>query len=469
MLSHSLTYFNNIKIYTSELYFLFFTFLLILILWSLPDIDIFINIFYILFVWIISSVFFVFNRVKYLVCLFSPNFLCFYYISLSICFGSLASHYEYGKLLNDFISDLKDVKFLKFILTFLISGLFVNVLIATRFSYNNQIYIKHHTFRNISFLPIYLIFCIFSIYFFSMFESFFSYPVKLILSISACFLLCRFNIFTRLFIYLLIIYPFSIGFSNKRELILIILLIFFTESLNNKIILKPTIKTFLYGTSMSLIVLVFIMGLSVMRGYGGFDANNIFTALLFIPEYMSSDLFLHNIADNLEVSHTFPASVLPISYIVEGKIDILAGSSLIKPFFIPFPSDIVTFKPESALRIFTYVQAKHIAIDGGSFPVPFLAETFMNFHFFGILIYLFFFLTFEKLYYSSICSNLLIDKSVFLLCALYTFVVVRGSGLDLYILHLLVPVFLYLCFLKLIIYIFNTFINFQRGVPYVSK
>ena len=159
------------------------------------------------------------------------------------------------------------------------------------------------------------------IYTLTMLPYFFIYAIQLLFAVLLFFLMMQKPAVIRLIIYTLTIIPFSISFSNKRELILVLIVIMFCEAVRSRAKISLTFRTMLLGIVGFSTFLFFITVMSIMRGYGGFaGADTLWSAIPYILPYVSSDLFLSNFADNLEVSHTLPALVLPIEYAIESPL-----------------------------------------------------------------------------------------------------------------------------------------------------
>ena len=230
----------------------------------------------------------------------------------------------------------------------------------------------------------------------------------------------------RLIIYTLTIIPFSISFSNKRELILVLIVIMFCEAVRSRAKISLTFRTMLLGIVGFSTFLFFITVMSIMRGYGGFaGADTLWSAIPYILPYVSSDLFLSNFADNLEVSHTLPALVLPIEYAIESRIELLAGATIIKPIFLPFPAEIFWFARVSDKNFHARASPSNFC-KWRFLPVPFLSETFMNFHLFGLIVYACTFLIMERVFKRAIVTPYILPKTGFLILSVYFFVVTRG-------------------------------------------
>lgn len=226
--------------------------------------------------------------------------------------------------------------------------------------------------------------------------------------------------------------------ENKREVIMIAMILFFLESLFHNVKFNINLKSVLFYPFFIAVFVLLILITSILRGYGGFDGVNFINAFYYLPDYIKSDSFIDSLIDNFEISHTYPAAVLPVEYVLTGKMQLLYGESIVKPLFLPISRDVISFKPESALAIFTKMQNEGFYNRGGSLPVPFPAELFMNFYFSSIL-FLFlivglFDVLFLKLKKFNV-NSIRFKSSV--ASVMLVFIFVRGGGGDLYTLTLL--------------------------------
>jgi hypothetical protein len=243
----------------------------------------------------------------------------------------------------------------------------------------------------------------------------------------------------RILLYLPLLIMFVIfNHDNKREVILMTFAILALDSLFSKEKFKIDIKnSSLYIVAISLLVTL-VTTSSILRGYGGYGDVNFFKALSLVPKYIGSDNFIDSIIDNFEVSSVYPSVVLSIEYIETGRLSLIYGESLIKPLFLPIPRDFFPSKPESIITIFTREQSPHFLLRGGSLPVAFPGELFINFHFFSLFILLgivsFFNYIFSSL--KNLPSHGLLFK-ISSAASLLIFIFIRGGGLDLYTISLL--------------------------------
>ena len=125
---------NSLSVSKLDISFGFFSIALLLTLWAIPYEDILYNIGLLSVVFVVFSISYTLSRVNYFVSLFSPNFICFFYLSLSFSVGCFSAYFGYGKLLNDFIDDLKNVSNLKVITSFIYLGLLINLSIGISYA-----------------------------------------------------------------------------------------------------------------------------------------------------------------------------------------------------------------------------------------------------------------------------------------------------------------------------------------------
>lgn len=243
----------------------------------------------------------------------------------------------------------------------------------------------------------------------------------------------RLRIFVYAF-YLIMMLVFN--YESKREIILILLVMLLIESVCRDIHFKFKLGSIFAFGALGVIFFVFILAASILRGYGGFESGSFIDAIAYIPSYMGSDGFIDGLTDNLEVSYNYAAAVIPIDYVLNGRIDYQYGLTLIKVLFMPIPREIFPMKPDSIIMIFTREYDPALWSVGGSYPVVFSSEIFLNFHFFGLPVFI------GVIYFiNSFFMGLLSSKfgSFAFCCYVYLvvmfFILVRGSGLELYVLN----------------------------------
>lgn len=243
-------------------------------------------------------------------------------------------------------------------------------------------------------------------------------------------------------LYLLILLQFS--FSNKRELAMALFAIAFLECYGKNYKLNLNFKSSFICVSFIFLFLAMVLAASILRGYGGFEPKSFFHAILLIPSYVSSDVFIDGITDNLELNYSYGTSVTAMDYVITQKMDYLYGASLIKPLFLPIPREIWETKPESSMLIFTREFSYVWWQNGGSLPIMLAADMFINFHFFGIFIFIcivYFLNKAFSLFKLGHTSSFKMHGYFFLFIT--TLMFVRGSGLDQYLLYFIfaAPVF----------------------------
>lgn len=278
-----------------------------------------------------------------------------------------------------------------------------------------------------------------------MFSSFF------VLTLFFCRYLRKIKRFSyRLFFYVLIIFfSLLISSESKREIMFIVLLITFFEMLPYfNFVLHFSIKQFILALAGGSIILFLIIWASLNRGYGNYEEVNFLSSLLYVKDYINSNLFLDYISDNLELTAVYFNAVNCVEMFFHGDIDFLFGSTLIKPLFIFFPRELFTFKPESMINIYTKSFYPYYYRIDGSIPTPFYSELFLNTYIFLPLACYYIIFIFEKIYQKL----LLVIYDVFdVRVAIYSMLIftelqfVRGSGLDLLVFTCLAGLPMYFC------------------------
>jgi hypothetical protein len=256
----------------------------------------------------------------------------------------------------------------------------------------------------------------------------------------------------RIFIYVLLLLIGSIfSYSSKREIIFFVIPIIFCEVVFNKIILNFKIISKLIFLFFFLITLIIVM--SIMRGYGSYidDNESLISAFFLVSKYINDPQFFKFLFNNLEFNYTFYHSFQSIEYVIQNPDLLTYGSTLIKVLFIFFPRSIFGFKPDSIIAQYTSFHNIEFRDVGGSFPINLISEFFWNFSFFGIVfvIILGFIITKVFIFFlKNFGPNFLTISLLFIYTNLLMFY--RGSGLDLYVVYIILFVF-YLFLYNLII------------------
>ena len=157
--------------------------------------------------------------------------------------------------------------------------------------------------------------------------------------------------------------------------------------------------------------------------------------------YMTSEIFVDGITDNLELNYNYGVSITSVDHVLSSLIPYQYGASLIKVLFLPIPRDAVSFKPDSMMQLFTKVYKPEWWDHEGSMPVIFSSDMFMNFHFFGLLPYAIVWIFIDKaflLFHTTHPRSFVFCSCAFLFITILMFA--RGSGLEQWLLYYLLTV-----------------------------
>lgn len=188
------------------------------------------------------------------------------------------------------------------------------------------------------------------------------------------------------------------NFDNKRELAMLLFLITYFESLYGGFRVRLRPRNIVAAGGFVCAFLGLVITASVLRGYGGSDAETLVDAVAYVPQYIGSDLFIDGLTDNLELNYNYGAAVNAIELGMKGSIPLQLGGSLWKVLWLPVPRALFPDKPESIMQIYTRVYAPDQASIGGSLPVSFSSEMFLNFNVFGLLPFALVWLAIDRLY-----------------------------------------------------------------------
>jgi hypothetical protein len=227
----------------------------------------------------------------------------------------------------------------------------------------------------------------------------------------------------------------AVSFENKREVAMTMFAIIFLECFFTNARLRFTPIKLLSYASLFGVFLIIVIVASVLRGYGEYVANSPFDLIRMVSGYIGSDIFADGITDNLELNYNYGVTVTSIDFALRGLIDFQYGATVIKPLFLPFPRELIDWKPESALQIFTRAYAPDWWAEGGSMPVSLAAEMFINFHVVGVLGLVAIVNLLNKIFvhYPPSAQRLSGYSSAFL--ALTVLMFARGSGFEQYLLY----------------------------------
>ena len=273
----------------------------------------------------------------------------------------------------------------------------------------------------------------------SIIEPLFSFSIQLLLLVVQLMLVANCGRLYRGVIYLFYLVIFTaFNFSNKREIAVALIVVMYFELLYSNAKLKVTFKSIALGGAVGLIFCLLVMAASISRGYGGFELSSSFAAFGLIPKYVMSDLFLDSIIENFELSYVFAAAYIAADYVMTGQIDYQFGLSYLKPLFFLFDREIYWWKPDSVMILFTKRYDPAFYSLGGSYPVLSPTEAFVNFHYFGLIVFGLLLAAGNKLFVGLEfgAGKAFRVLSRFILVFTFFFYI-RGSGLELYFLYFL--------------------------------
>nr|WP_315156023.1 hypothetical protein [uncultured Flavobacterium sp.] len=282
--------------------------------------------------------------------------------------------------------------------------------------------------------------CIFLFLVFSYIDIYSLFSFQLVIIIILCSYLAYFQKIIRFLVYLVfLVLMVKFNFENKREVVISLFSMIFLETYYSRIVLQFTFKKILLYFSGIFLFFFLVLTSSILRGYGSFGAETFSTAATYLPEYVESDIFVDGITDNLELNYSYGTGISAMNMIIKGDLPYQYGYTLLKLFFLPIPRDMISFKPESIMQMFTKKFYPSFWAEGGSLPVILPVDMFLNFHFLGFLatgliVYLldYLFVKFHQFRHRSFFYF----SFVFLFSTVLAFA--RGSGIDLYIFYYIV-------------------------------
>jgi hypothetical protein len=408
----------------------------------------------------ISSFFVYIYKFKSILLFLTPINLFLFYNSISFFFGSFAFANDIVLNLND-LNKFKDWEYLNYSSFYYLLSHLLLFNIDTKFYETYNKYANKIKGNNMKIYygntSIFILFIIIA-YIFPINLSFLggygstSYFITSLLYLYVIYYVSSTKNKYRIFIYVLLLLIGSIfSYSSKREIIFFVIPIIFCEVVFNKIILNFKIISKLIFLFFFLITLIIVM--SIMRGYGSYidDNESLISAFFLVSKYINDPQFFKFLFNNLEFNYTFYHSFQSIEYVIQNPDLLTYGSTLIKVLFIFFPRSIFGFKPDSIIAQYTSFHNIEFRDVGGSFPINLISEFFWNFSFFGIVfvIILGFIITKVFIFFlKNFGPNFLTISLLFIYTNLLMFY--RGSGLDLYVVYIILFVF-YLFLYNLII------------------
>ena len=238
--------------------------------------------------------------------------------------------------------------------------------------------------------------------------------------------------------------------DNKRESIFLLYPIVFIEALK---IRKIKLKYIFMSFGGAAFVFIAIVVMSIMRAE---MADNFLSSLNMVSVYITSDAALSLVADNFEISWCYINTFQSMEFINNDSSLLGWGISYLKPLFWPISRDIWPDKPESTMLLYTAVYDKARKIDGLSLPIPIVSDLYWNFKYFAIPFVYIVHYWLNNIYKTGLRvirdnqNNVELCTGEFAgLYFMFVFLLLmRGCGLDLYLIYLIV----FYILLKTVIY-----------------
>lgn len=268
------------------------------------------------------------------------------------------------------------------------------------------------------------------------------YPLKLVSIIYVTLITINFKKSYKGLTYILILLIMLINhYHSKREIILVVFIIFFLESLYNGFNIKFKLSQVLKLIGIFFIAAYLIFAASILRGYGGYKLDNKLDALLLVPDYITQPYFKDAFVANFELNTVLGNTMICMDFIEKDRLPLQLGGTYLKVLLSPIPRSIWKNKPEGLILKYTYELNPEHKITGQSLPVVHYAEGFANFYWLGIIPIVLIMIVFEKMFwYVLICNHKTVFNwklifSIYVICILFQYI--RGSGFDLFSLYVL--------------------------------
>lgn len=240
----------------------------------------------------------------------------------------------------------------------------------------------------------------------------------------------------------IILVSLFLQFDSKREVVFLIGGIFIIESFSSVQLRQlSSIKVFFTVLVLGVAAFYLIIAMSITRGFGYYGVKNPIEALTYVDDYVSDENNIRLVLNNIEATTVFFHSYNATNMFLNREAPLLYGKTFAKILFFPFPRSVLPIKPNSIIHEYTYRYDPYLREEGRSVAVSLYPEYFWNFDWVGFLILFGVFLLFNEAYFYGINSffegNIKIAvMGVFLIA--YFVGYLRGSGIDLYLLYLLI-------------------------------
>lgn len=241
---------------------------------------------------------------------------------------------------------------------------------------------------------------------------------------------------------IIILVSLFLQFDSKREVVFLIGGIFIIEALSMVQLKRlSSIKLFLTVAILGVAAFYLIIAMSITRGFGYYGVKNPIEALSYVDDYISDENNIRLVLNNIEATTVFFHAYNATDMFIGGEAPLLYGKTFVKIAFFPFPRSVLPIKPNSIIHEYTYRYDPHLREEGRSVAVSLYPEYFWNFHWTGFIVLFLVFLLFNEAYFFGLNSyfdgNIKIAvMGVFLIA--YFVGYLRGSGIDLFLLYLLI-------------------------------
>ena len=372
-----------------------------------------------------------------------PSLFSYIYISFNLSLGGYLTPRSYG-FFKEYAFNISTVDNIHLIVFYLFTSLTILFIISINTVRKTKLFFLSDSFNHTQVKINTTDLVIFTLYVLSLILGL---PFAFQLGFLLLFLptLKNSKLFYKVLFYFLIISLSVWDYSHdKRNIFMILLLIYFFETLRiNKRISLSSLKNILFITSFLGTFIFLIITASINRGYGKevISEINISNTFSNVFLYAKSDFFIDAITDNLELNYAYGSTVTSMDYLNKGRIPFQFGMTLIKPIFLPIPRSIFENKPRNFMNLYTKEYSYQEWVNGSSLPVIFPVELYSNFHLIGLFFLYLIYLFFDSLYVKTL--NRLNNNKInfkYLICSFLIithFMLIRGSGLDLYVLYLL--------------------------------
>lgn len=241
-------------------------------------------------------------------------------------------------------------------------------------------------------------------------------------------------------------------YASKRDLIFLVLPLMVYLLPSKKLHWRLVTR----GILSAIVLIIFIIAMSIFRGYGNYNVSGLLDVIKFIPDYISSESFYSFLGRNIEVVYSYFHTVNGVFGWLNGELQTFYGLTLLKVFFVPIPSGIIA-GPDSIIDIYTTYWSPSYRASGGSYPINMLGEYILNFGYLSCIMLGLFLKFLDLIMLSWIRSR---KESVFMgILFMNLLVLFRGSGLDLFVAGLVVYFVIYIIHYLLSLLIHDLYIS----------